>query len=338
MNIVDEVLKDMPENLNDLEKARYVYLKLGLILNFSTKFNNTTEEMHFKMYADKSDFETLSHNQIICKAWSKIYSSILTKLGIKNQLNNLGHAFVSFEYDDKIWNADATLGLGNYYTDLSRIKNGDKTEKFGISISQDINNPKPYIVYDEELDKQLNEIDKKFNFYQLRIDQFKKISEKLSTLKDSNLSTKEKVEFIFNTLGILNDGFYESKDFVRHIVKNYINEEDINNVKGVDLKRTNKDYEVDIVQCIYVKNNDEYSYYLLSPNLPIREVNKDELIKLSILGYGLEDKNIPGVDYPKNFVKGKRMNSLLKFILIKTQLPPTLISYNKQQIGRFSNF
>ena len=338
MNIVDEILKDMPDNLNDLEKARYIYLKLGLMLNFSTKFNNTTDEFYYQMYTNKEDVENLSSNQVICKMWSKIYSSALTKVGVKNQIVNLGHEFVIFEYNGKIWNADATLGLDNYYTDLSRIRYGDETEKFGISISQDIEKPRSYIYNDDSTKKQLEEIDKKFNFYQLRIEQFKELSKKLSTLQESNMKTKEKLEFIFNTLGILNDGYYESKDFVKHIENKYLNEADIKNIKAIDLKRTNKNYEVDIVQCIYVNENGEYSYYLLAPNLPIRKVNKDELIKLSILGYGIEDKIIPGVDYPKNFVKGKRMNSLLKFILIKTQLPPTLISYNRQQIGRFSNF
>ena len=42
MNIRELILKDMPNNLNDLEKARYVYLKLGDIVDFSTKYNNTS--------------------------------------------------------------------------------------------------------------------------------------------------------------------------------------------------------------------------------------------------------------------------------------------------------
>ena len=332
MNIVDEVLKDMPENLNDLEKARYLYLKLGMMLNFSTKFNNTTDEMYFKMYRDNTDIKNLSTNQVICRLWAKIYSSALTKAGVKNQLVDLGHEFVIFEYNNKIWNADATIGN---YTDLSRIRYGDNTEKFGISISQDIEKPKPYIYNDENTIKLIEQIDKKFNFYQLRIEEYKKIEEKLSTLKDSNSSTKEKMEFLFNALGILNDGYYESKDFVRRIESKYLNEEDYKNVGAVELKRTNKDYEVDIVQCIYVKNNDSYSYYLLSPNLKVKEIDKFELIKLAILGYGIEDKKIPGVDYPKKFERGKRANTLLKSILIKTSVSPTLIIYDKEQIGKF---
>lgn len=334
MNIVEEVIKDMPKDLNILEKARYIYLKLGIKLNFSTKFNNTTDEMYFKMYRDNTDIKNLSTNQVICRLWAKIYSSALTKAGVKNQLVDLGHEFVIFEYNNKIWNADATIGN---YTDLSRIRYGDNTEKFGISISQDLENPKPYIYNDDSTKKLIEEIDKKFNFYQLRIEEYKKISEKLSSLKESNFSTKEKLDFIFNTLGILNDGYYESKDFVKQIENKFLNENDLINIGAVELKRTNKDYEVDILQCIYVKNDDSYSYYILSPNLKVQEIDKYELIKLAILGYGIGDKQIPGVDYPKKFVKGKRVNTLLKSVLIKTSFNNSLISYDKEQIGKFRN-
>ena len=49
MNFLDKIINEMPENLNNLEKARYLYLRIGLIFNFSTKLNNTTENIQSNM-------------------------------------------------------------------------------------------------------------------------------------------------------------------------------------------------------------------------------------------------------------------------------------------------
>ena len=52
----------------------------------------------------------------------------------------------------------------------------------------------------------------------------------------------------------------------------------------------------------FYRNKDYIHYYLLAPSLPIRKSSKEEIIMLSILGYGIEeDKKIPEIDFPKKF-------------------------------------
>ena len=128
----------------------------------------------------------------------------------------------------------------------------------------------------------------------------------------------------------MTNGFYESKDFVRMLTKLMLTPEEIQRVKGVELKRTNSNKEVDIVQCIYAQGNDKIHYYLLSPNLPIRKSNEYEIIMLSVLGYGLdEDKKIPGIDFPKKFIPGKISTNIM-YKLQKNKVG-NLIIYDQQQ-------
>ena len=86
MNIKELALKDMPNNLDDLYKARYIYLKLPDYLSFSTKHRNTSEYEMGMMYMANIDATNIKNNQINCRYWSQIYSSILTELNIENKI------------------------------------------------------------------------------------------------------------------------------------------------------------------------------------------------------------------------------------------------------------
>lgn len=329
MNFESLILSDMPEGLNDLEKARYIYLKLAMYLSFNTTYHNTTDLNFATIYTqgEKTDISLFNSNQVICKNWAAIYSSLLSKVGVSNTIFSSGHSSVNFEYDGKIWVADATIGT---YTDLSRIRYGDKTFNFGISISQNAKKPSCYIIHDEETDQKLDEIDKKFSFYKEREIQLSLLKKRLEHINDNDKTLSDRLEILFESLGQLKDGYYESKDFVRDLEDKYFSK-DMDNIKARELKRTNKDLTVDIVQCIYVNDNNNYSYFLLAPNKVIRKVTPEEIVKLSILGYGIEEKNIPGIDYPKNFKVGIPTNTSIRYKLLKNFVPNNIKEYDDKQ-------
>ncbi len=339
MNIQELVLKDMPDNLNDLEKARYIYIKLGLLLNFSTKFNNTSDEMSIKMYnMSNIDITNLPSNQVICTTWSIIYSKLLDIVGVENKIIKQGHKSVGFKYNDQIWIADAT---GGNYIDLSRIKYGDETARFGLAYYQDEIVDDAWINYTPESIKLIRSIDKKLN---LNIDkknsliEFKKFIDKIKSgellTEVESYSTSPiltKLEMFFAKVGVLSDGYYEAKDFVFEFEDEILTREELKNVKSVELKRTNKDYEVDIIQCISVYENEEYSYYLLAPNLSICKVPKEKIIALSALGYSTE-KDIPGIRPLRRFVPGKISKKGIKYILVKLTKYEEIKMYDEPQI------
>jgi len=331
MNIKASILNSMPNNLNKLEQARYIYLKLGLLFNFSTKFNNTTSGEYANMYTKKYDTDKLKNNQLICKLWAKLYSELLMEIGIENSVVNFGHEYVSFRIDGVMWIADATNGN---YSDLSKIKYGDDTSCFGISYVQKTRLEEGGTARNTPEDiKQIDEIDKKFDdYYKIKLAHRKLVSD-LNNLKDMNFTIKEKMEYLFSKVGRLKDGYYETKEYLKSLEYEMLSLDDFTHITGTELKRTNKNKEVDIVQCITVNENGVYNYYLVAPNQPVTRVEPNDLIRLSILGYSIDDKSIPGIDFPKKFIPGKVSSKPLKYKLFKDSIPKVILPYDEEQIS-----
>lgn len=337
MSLKEEILSRMPNDLNDLEKARYLYIELGKRVSFSTKFNNTDFLSSAKMRTTKVDINTFNENQVNCIMWSSLYSQLLDCVGISNNIIKQGHDYVEFYIDGVRWCADATYGN---YTDLARIHNNDETSYFGPAIFQK-NSKYNSVNQNEENVALIKELDKKIGYNEQLTelkDFFNKIKNGVFNIKDyipSNEIIGNEfiycIEYLFSKISTLKSGYYESKDFVKELLFLMLNDEQLKKVKAVELKRTNKAREVDIIQCIYVYDNDLIHYYLLAPNLPIKKVTQEEIIKLATLGYSLdEDKTIPGIDFPKNFIPGK-VSTNLKYKLFKNYLPKELLIYDIEQ-------
>ena len=332
MDIKSKILNSIPSNLTKIEQARYIYIRLGLIFNFSTKFNNTTSGEYANMYTKQYDTDKIENNQLICKLWAKLYSELLTEIGIENCIVKFGHEYVSFRIDGVMWIADATNGN---YSDLSKIKYGDDTSNFGISYVQKNRLEEGGTARNTPDDIQMiDEIDKKFDdYYKTKLEHRKLVSD-LKKLKSMDYSIREKMEYFFSKIGCLKDGYYEAKEYIKNIEHEFITSDEFMSVFGTELKRTNKDKEVDIVQCITVIDNGTYNYYLVAPNQPVTRVEPNDLIRLSILGYSIDDKIIPGIDFPKKFKPGKISSKPLKYKLFKESIPKTILPFDEEQIGK----
>lgn len=200
INILNKILGSLPNNLNDLEKARYLYLESCKIFTFSTKIQNTDEISFAKMYNQKVDAASLETTEVNCRIWSQIYSQLLSYANIKNKIIDNRHQCVKLYIGDKEWIADATYGS---YNDLSRVKNNDKTVGFGCNLYQGSN--KCLISIRKEDLNLLDEIDKK-------------------------------LEYLFSKLGKLNEGYYEAKDFVMNLEGQLLDSDEFQRVKAVELK------------------------------------------------------------------------------------------------------
>ena len=326
INIINKILNTMPSNLNDLEKARFLYLESCKIFTFSTKFQNTDDTSFFKMYSQKIDATNLKTTEVNCRWWSQIYSQLLDKVNIENKIIDNGHQHIKIYVNGEEWIADATYGS---YTDLSRVKNNDQTIGFGYNMYQ--GSEKGLISLNEQYIKLLNEIDKKLGYNNNKMKELIEFKTFLMNIKKGSYDINQlsiepikdeitfKLEYLFSHLGKLNCGYYEAKDFVYGLEKYLFDENELSHIKAVELKRTNKDKTVDILQCIYTIG-DNQNYYLLAPNLPIIKITETHLIHLVVCGYGLDkDKKIDFVDYPKNFVAGK-ISKINKIKLLKDRL------------------
>ena len=312
--MLEEVIKQKVNNhYSQLELARIIYIELGRLLSFNTDYLNNLAKSQCNDIVDPSNF---NNNQVICRIWSQLYCSLLKKYGIKAKICALVHAFVEFYINDEAWIADATYGT---YTDFSRIKHGDRTTHFGIGLLKKNNN---YPVIDEvKTNPIIEEIDKKIG-YSEEINKLNRFKEHLTSIKNNNIDISKltnisyktrdeliilKLDYLFNSLGNMCNGFYEAKDFVCEMEKYLLDDSELKQVKGTQLIRINNNKHTDIVQCISVKLSDgSYIYYLLVPYYPIKKVTERDLFRLSILGYGIGDKSIPGMIYPTKFIESKK--------------------------------
>lgn len=319
MDIAKQIIDSMPNNLTDLEKARYLYLELCKIVVFSTQLLNTDNQTFSILFRKKVDVHHLDDIQVNCRMWSQLYHQLLDLVGITNEIINNGHQYVVLHINDKKWIADATRGT---YTDLSRVKNNDETIGFGLCLYQNTDNyDNQAVVIDEETRNIINKMDQKLGY---SIDSKRNLSElknHLIQIREGNILftdviqnseiTEEnvvpfKLEYLYSKLGKLGIGYYEQKDFVYHLEKLLLNDREMSTVGATELKKTNADKTVDIVQCIYAYSGDNIHYYLLAPNMTVNPYEKEQIIKLAILGYGIEkdEKPIPGIIYPKKFEVG----------------------------------
>lgn len=345
MSLKEKIISNMPKDLDELGIARYLYIALGKELYFSTKFQNTDDSSYGQLYIETVDINSFKGSHIICRMWSQLYSQLLDLYNIDNKIVDSGHQYIEFNIQGKRWVADATYGS---YTDLARIHNNDELQNFGPLRNQDPAHTSNMIRIDSNTAEQLKIIDDKIGYNNSRkqnlidlrnmLEEIKKgtfnIKSVLGIDEQSNLDeTILKLEYLFSKIGVLNGGYYESKDTVYEFERYILTSEEFEKVKAVELKRTNRDKEVDIIQCIYVKNEPTYNYYLLAPNQKIQKVQEPDLVKLAVLGYGIEDKTIPGIMYPKNFIKGK-VSTGLKYYIDRRGIPNNLKPYDLPQSNK----
>ena len=150
-NLIEGIVETIPKDLDDLTKARMVYLKLNQSVTYSDQYfaMNTAKDLYKKelseMYNKSFDISDLSSNSIICSNWSNIYSDLLQEVGIdpkKIEIVQLvqgttAHRWVKMDLGDgKILFADATNNI-NGMTDLANSKLGNPTGGFIITTEEE---------------------------------------------------------------------------------------------------------------------------------------------------------------------------------------------------------
>lgn len=135
---IDNIIKNMPQNLSQIEKAYYIYLELGKIVSESPQFVFTNKEGKEKHYNDMIDSEYYG----ICKSISELYVSILRdkRIGVSADL-------VKKSPESPITHIDTILKINgkNYITnlisDLSRIKTSRRVNSFCLDLSRPVKDP-----------------------------------------------------------------------------------------------------------------------------------------------------------------------------------------------------
>ncbi|MCL2355124.1 MAG: hypothetical protein FWC68_04570 [Oscillospiraceae bacterium] len=133
---IDELRLNMPENLSEIEVARYVYIKLGEKMAFNEKwhFGNSKEKREIVQQSRASRFnkdrlsELLEEGKIVCISLTYLYNYILEKMGIDCHIETSGN-------DDPHISTIINTKNGKSYradlqNDLHNIQAGRKTGYF----------------------------------------------------------------------------------------------------------------------------------------------------------------------------------------------------------------
>lgn len=86
-DLVDYIIQSMPENLTQLEKARYIYIELGKQRRFDTRYYYGNTGIRKKIYEQAQasrlkPYSIRNKRTIICITLSEIYKSALNQIGI----------------------------------------------------------------------------------------------------------------------------------------------------------------------------------------------------------------------------------------------------------------
>lgn len=163
MNLIEKIGDELyGVKLDDLEKARYIYLRCCEIFSFDAKWLYydvfDDYDTYEKMINKKFDIENIDENdlEVICHSFSpyilKPLLDRLTKLNSK-VINTGTHSYVKTEVYDQEWKLDATLG------DLFNVKLGLPAKGFTCGLDS-------YDALIKDIDSDLGFcLDKDINYY-----------------------------------------------------------------------------------------------------------------------------------------------------------------------------
>ena len=140
-NMKTEILKLVSPNLNQIEKARKLYLELNkrvsYDINYMNFINTKNNDGKSQIYNRDISFDNLDSNYVICKGWSQLYRELLISCGFSPDKvkimgeNKVGsHKWIEIELDNgNIIIADATDSI-NGELDLAKCKSSFSSNGF----------------------------------------------------------------------------------------------------------------------------------------------------------------------------------------------------------------
>ena len=159
--IIDSIISNMPSNLNDLDKVRYLYISLGKILSADINtMDNKNEKISFSSVSVINNiWGSITSGKTTSACISKLFMYLCSRVGIKSELIN---SDINGNIGNKIYVDDSFL-IVDLYNDLYNIQGGFSTKYFDkYNDNKDIDKKIFYIknsYINEIIDKELRGLD-----------------------------------------------------------------------------------------------------------------------------------------------------------------------------------
>lgn len=275
-NLISGIVEKIPEDLDDISKARAIYLKLNQNVTYSDQYyalnklektskDATLFEKKADIYNKKFDIENMDSNKLVCNNWSNIYKELLEKSGFdSSKINVIGkdvigcHKYVTVELNNnKILLADATNNIDSM-TDLAASKYGLTTHGFIIADKYDyenlVSNNRAIEVFRklgdaknkniiEKIDENIGYFDKEY------INDFNEVVNYYSNKKSVEIPLDQKVKTFIELFDDKSIGSIESYPIMRKMASKILGD-------GTEIEV--KPFKNDVVVSIALEQNNGY--------------------------------------------------------------------------------
>ena len=304
INLVKEIIDQMPEGLDKLETMYYIYIRTCQIFSYDSRYNDSPYILAELIKYNYQNIKHVKDVNVVCTVWAKIYMDLLKRVGIKDSLiNRNGHSWVEGHVNNLILYSDPTYGA---YTDFARVKHHNAVHHF-YPVTAEKTDKLP--IMDTNANFNIDELNEKIGYKVTEEEEFSFFEEKVANME----CLKDKVDFILRNTNISEYDPLNDWQYIKNLLRVVLHE-DHSHIIFNTLTKVNDDYTFDEKDLIVVDDDDDYYYYLLTDTIDL--ISDKELLEYAMNGYGIRSsyKDI-GFDYPLKFRMPKA--SLHYFLNIK---------------------
>ena len=319
----DEVLKEMPKDLSDLEKAIYIYIKMCKILTYDDEYfavNQVGEATQKHKDIHYVESINLENNQVVCYEFNLLYISFLHELGIKFKTDmskkfveadgyGEGHDNVTFRCGKFIITADSVTSI--LHGDIMQAKFNQPL--IGLTCENESLRTKDE--FKSILDKVYNLIAKQEGFLDNNQDEppYKKVLEEYASLTDNvkTVPLQEKLKILISKVNSTSMVGIDSLSYLLQLRKIIFNQDEQKNNIKIAVIRDNEnvsDKKVASAKAIiainvkgFEEDEDSNVYYYFDPNHELSLISHDDLVSKfanNVFGYiGVNNPEIPGISH-----------------------------------------
>lgn len=279
-----KILESIPEGLDNLQKAIFIYMKMCEILTYDDEFYAVNQQGVVAFKHEKIDHIneiTPSNNRVVCYEFNAIYSVFLKQLGFnyrtisRGYMDDFGggHAFLTFKSGEYIIKVDSVTGVLN--GDIPRVK--QKLPLEGIIILNKNKDTK------EKFKAEL----KRMEGLYYKIGKEPTFEETLKAYEQSSpnitiIPFSEKLAIFFTKLKNNNYAQVDRLGYIQILKKTLFSQLELDNNISISYIRNNHplpDLEAESIVVIAIDDytSDETKYYIYNARLGLNEIEKEEL-------------------------------------------------------------
>ena len=161
---IQKIIDEMPTDLSDLEKARYLYLKIGDIITYNFLYHREIDRrLREDIYSEDITIHDLERDvyqnkiTLVCKQASELLAEALNRVNIPSKIEGLD--FVTQQHVDVISMVDGKRLCFNIMKDAMLIQKGFKTREFGLKNTSLLGTK-----CDTLTEEEIEEVDKKLDY------------------------------------------------------------------------------------------------------------------------------------------------------------------------------